>query len=1050
MFSSLRTRLLFLVLLAVIPALGLVVYTGIEQRQQQTTEAQQTALRIAQQVSHNQSQLFSGAQQLLMGLAQLPEIHQHDVAACNKRLADMLKQFHETYISFTAFKPSGDLFCSAPFNEKTINIADRRHYKEAMASRKMGMSGYVISRLLDKPSVFLAQAVLDENGAVEALVNVGMNLDWVSKLIEDAELPTKSVLTVFDENGITLARYPDTDDWAGRPIPEHVIVTRLKQGVFEDTVKLKGADGITRLYGFLPLSAHQTKAFVAVGLPLSIALAQANKTLIRNVFLLGLVTLFAVVAIWFGSEYFVTRQLNKLVNATRHLSNGNLNTRTQLSGGTKELSELGHAFNIMATSLQKTETERTDAEQALQANEEQLRHVMDVTGEGIWDWDVKHDVVRHNARWCELLGYGDELSTHPVSAFAERLHEDDRETVMARIQACMDGNGHYQSKHRMCRMDNKVIWVFDRGDVIERDSQGNPLRMVGSFADITERQLAEDTLHQTGTALAAAHDGIFMFSPDTLQFFYVNRGATRQTGFSEEELLTMTPLDIEPAYDEASFRIILDPLLEDPNHVYTFETMHRCKDGRDLPVEIVLQSVSLSAGHHAIVAVVRDVGEKKKTEKLIWTQANYDALTELPNRRLFNDRLDQEIKKSHRSKSPFALLFIDLDRFKVINDTLGHAKGDKLLLQVAHRISNCVRESDTIARMGGDEFTAILTDIVDKGQVERIAGNIIERLTEPFYLENDNNGCFISASIGIALYPLDGIDIESLVKHSDQAMYQAKVDGRQRYSYFTKSMQIEAREKLELTQDLRQALTPGELSVYYQPIIELASGNIIKSEALLRWHHPTRGMVGPAVFVPLAEESGLIHEIGQWVFEETIKNIDIWRKKTGRIIPVSVNKSPAQFRGISGNFSWSEILKQHGLPGNSIIIEITEGLLLNDSPRIKQRLLEFRNNGIEVSIDDFGTGFSALSYLKKFDIDYLKIDRSFIRNICEDNSDKVLTEAIIVMAHKLGIKTIAEGVETVQQRDLLLSFGCDYTQGFLYSPAVPANEFEKIISDAAY
>lgn len=494
MLSSLRARLIILILLAVIPALGFFVYFGLEARQQQITGAQQTALRIAQQVSHDQNQLFSSARQLLMGIALLPEIRRHDAATCNMRLADMLEQFGETYIQFTAFKPNGDLFCFAPANDNKVNIADRSHYKAAMATRKLAMGDYVISRLLGKPSVFLSQPVLDQNGAVEALINVGMNLDWISGLISDTQLPNNSVLTVFDANGITLARYPDTESWVGRPMPEHEIVTRLRQSDLEGTAKLTGPDGITRLYGFLPLSLQETNAFVAVGLPLSDVLASANQVFFRNIVLLGLVTFFAIAAIWFGSENLVTQQLDNLVNTTRRLSDGDLNARTQFSGSTKELTELGHAFDTMATSLQEKETERAHAEQALRTSEEQLRAVMTVTGDGIWDWDIKHDVVRHNMRWCELLGYGQEMTAHPVSYFADRLHEDDRETVMARIQVCLEGSGHYVSEHRMRRVDNQIIWVLDRGDVIERDTLGQPLRMVGAFVNISPRKQAEDEL----------------------------------------------------------------------------------------------------------------------------------------------------------------------------------------------------------------------------------------------------------------------------------------------------------------------------------------------------------------------------------------------------------------------------------------------------------------------------------------------------------------------------------------------------------------------------
>ena len=309
-----------------------------------------------------------------------------------------------------------------------------------------------------------------------------------------------------------------------------------------------------------------------------------------------------------------------------------------------------------------------------------------------------------------------------------------------------------------------------------------------------------------------------------------------------------------------------------------------------------------------------------------------------------------------------------------------------------------------------------------------------------------NNIVYSSASIGIAVYPDDARDIESLLKHVDQAMYVAKAEGRNRFAYFTETMQQEVREKLALTKDLRKALSRNQLQLYYQPIVELSSGKILKAEALLRWKHPVRGMVSPADFIPLAEETGLIHEIGEWVFREALNSVKQWHNQFGLIIQVSVNKSPVQFEQYN-KIPWPDQIKEMGVPGNGITVEITEGLLLKGSTNINQQLLEFRNGGIEVSIDDFGTGFSALSYLKRFDIDYLKIDRSFIKDIELDGHDKALTEAIIVMAHKLGIKTIAEGVETEGQLKLLKSFGCDYVQGFLYSPAVPAAEFVKKIEN---
>ncbi len=423
--------------------------------------------------------------------------------------------------------------------------------------------------------------------------------------------------------------------------------------------------------------------------------------------------------------------------------------------------------------------------------------------------------------------------------------------------------------------------------------------------------------------------------------------------------------------------------------------------------------------------------------------ANYDFLTGLPNRNLFHDRLEHEIRKAQRNKSCLALLLIDLDQFKEVNDTLGHHAGDLLLIESTRRINGCVRDTDTIARLGGDEFIIILAELDGYPHVERVAENILQELNKPFTLEN--NTVYNSASIGITIYPDDAQDAESLMKHVDQAMYVAKAQGRNRFGYFTEAMQEEIRKKQALTTDLRQALSANELQLHYQPIVELYSGKIFKAEALLRWNHPVRGMVSPADFIPLAEETGLIHEIGEWVFQQAISNVKGWRDQFAFMIQVSVNKSPVQFEQ-QKQVSWITQLKELGLPGNGITVEITEGLLLKGSSKINQQLLEFRKGGIEVSIDDFGTGFSALSYLKRFEIDYLKIDRSFIKDIELDGNDKALTEAIIVMAHKLGIKTIAEGVETEGQLSLLKSFGCDYAQGFLYSPAVPAVEFGKMIA----
>lgn len=438
----------------------------------------------------------------------------------------------------------------------------------------------------------------------------------------------------------------------------------------------------------------------------------------------------------------------------------------------------------------------------------------------------------------------------------------------------------------------------------------------------------------------------------------------------------------------------------------------------------------------------------RKSKALLWKQANFDTLTALPNRDMLRDRLTQEIKKSDRSGLPLAVMLIDLDQFKEVNDSLGHDLGDMLLVEAACRIASCVRDSDTVARLGGDEFIVLLSQLANVSHVGDIAQKIILKLAEPFHLRNEI--AHISASLGVTLYPDDAADIDGLMINADQAMYVAKKNGRNRFSYFTAALQEGAQKRLRLIKDLRGALTGNQLEVYFQPIVELSTGQVHKAEALLRWVHPQRGMISPADFIPLAEETRLIIEIGAWVRMESA----IWCKRWNDLSPeefqVSVNKSPAELMDdseINGVAAFIDYLRTHNMSGKNFVFEITEGMLLNLSPGVSNKLMALRDAGIQVSLDDFGTGYSSLSYLRKLDIDYLKIDRSFVSNLEPDSDDLVLCEAIISMAHKLGLMVIAEGVETEQQRDLLINANCDYAQGYFFSKPIPPEEFEVWMKD---
>lgn len=469
------------------------------------------------------------------------------------------------------------------------------------------------------------------------------------------------------------------------------------------------------------------------------------------------------------------------------------------------------------------------------------------------------------------------------------------------------------------------------------------------------------------------------------------------------------------------------------------------KSGEEFPVELTIARI-FSDSKALFCSFLRDITDRKKSESEIWQQANFDALTGLPNRRMFENHLAHEIKLAKRMGNQFGLLFIDLDHFKGVNDSFGHSRGDELLKLAATRLLHCTRESDMVARLGGDEFVILLDSVHNKISTEEIARKIKDEIAKPFVL--DGRHAYVSASIGITVFPIDGETTEELMNNADQAMYEAKNSGRNTVSHFTSQIKEKSNTKISLANNLQQALPNRELEIHYQPIVNLRSGKIHKVEALLRWHHPQLGFVSPQRFIPISEELGLIFQIGQWLDENIGIQLKRWQQRFGDDFQISVNKSPIQFiKDTKAHHRWINGLAKHGLAGHNLCIEITEGLLLNPEPIVYEKIEAYRTAGVEIAIDDFGTGYSSLLYLKDFHIDILKIDRLFIVGINKNSKEAILCEGIIAMAHKLGIKVVAEGIETEFQREFLKQSGCDYGQGYIFSVPLSADDFETFMSD---
>ncbi len=688
-------------------------------------------------------------------------------------------------------------------------------------------------------------------------------------------------------------------------------------------------------------------------------------------------------------------------------------------------------------------TGRKETEMALRQSQTELREAQRIARVGSWQVDLGSNHVYWSEELYRMQGL-DPASTPPDFTESARLFTPESwGHLNSALMQTAEAGIPYELELEMVKSDGSHGWMLARGEAVRNEREAI-VGVRGIAVEITDRKRAEESLKLSDLVYQNTSEGMLVTDADN-RIVAINPAFTAMTGYVAEEVVGQNPAFLNSGRQDTAFYKAMWDRINNTGY-WRGEIWNRRKNGEAYAELLTINTIYNEDGSvHRRVALFSDITEKKDAEAMIVNQANYDQLTQLPNRRLFQDRLQQEIKKAQREGQSTAMLYIDLDRFKEVNDTLGHDVGDLLLVEAAQRIKACVRDYDTVARLGGDEFTVILADLSDLSDIERIAQNIIDSLTEPFTIKGRES--FVSASIGIALYPDDATNVGDLLKNADQAMYRAKEDGRGRFHFFTKAMQESSEFRMRLAGDLRRALGLGQLEIYYQPIMRLSDGVIEKAEALLRWNHHDLGQITPETFISIAEDTGTIHEIGDWVFVQAAQQAGKFGALLGREFQVSVNKSPVQ---LSNNRHpdgwWRDTLNELGLPGQCIVVEITEGLLMYDNANVAQVLLQLRDAGIQVSIDDFGTGYSALSYLKKFDVDYLKIDQSFVRNLALETEDFALCEAIVVMAHSLGLKVIAEGVETKQQQQLLKQIGCDYGQGYLFGRPVPAAEFELLLN----
>jgi len=550
----------------------------------------------------------------------------------------------------------------------------------------------------------------------------------------------------------------------------------------------------------------------------------------------------------------------------------------------------------------------------------------------------------------------------------------------------------------------------------------------------------EERLALAATVYENTTEAIFVTDAQT-NIISINASFTSVTGYTEDQALGKTPKQLlSSGYHDAQFFHEFWTSLEE-NGTWQGEMWNKHSDSRIFPVWQSITAVKDSQGHTIqYVSIFHDISQCKSSEHVFRYRANYDALTDLPNRNLFQDRMALAIRQARRTGKPFALLLMDLDRFKWINDTLGHKAGDTVLKTVAQRLSRSIRNSDTVARLGGDEFTVILPELAQKSDAKVVAEKIFTAFAEP--VDIDGNEVSISASFGIAIYPTDGEDSDTLQKNADNAMYFAKESGRNRYYYFTPELLAEEDRRITLINHMRKAIEQDEFSIVYLPVIDISNNQITGAEALIRWQQPELGIVSPYEFIPLAEESRLIQPISNWILKRIAQDMRDWQDSGLKPIQISINQSATQFSLGACDEEWKMIFAEHNISLSDISVEITEAVFMEKGNQSTDILSKMQSMGILVTLDDFGTGYSSLSHLKRFPVDIIKIDREFISDITSDTSAALLVETIITLAEKMQIKVIAEGVETEQQLSFLQQHQCRYVQGYYFSKPLLVDELK--------
>ncbi|MBR0812312.1 EAL domain-containing protein [Bradyrhizobium diazoefficiens] len=876
-----------------------------------------------------------------------------------------------------------------------INVSSRAYF-QAFKSNPTGepvILESVRSFIIGKWTTVVARRLTGPDGTFLGAMVRRIDPASYQHYFASVALAEGTAISLFDREGKMLARYPHLEEMIGRSFKDAPLMQKVLANGGQHTLRVRSpVDGEERL-GSATTLTHFPLVIVATNIT-SAALADWRQ---QTGFMVATAGFSAVVIALI--LYLIIRQINR---------------------------------------------QNREAQERIEAERRRLDTALNNMSQGLILYDAAGYIVTCNRRYAEMFGLSHDVIKPGCHIREAMYHRKERRAFDGDVEEfCADvmrivAEGTVSTRvHQLA--DGRAFQVIN-----------TPLAQggwVATIEDITERRSLEQERDRNHTFLREIIDHIpsriTVKDARTRRYLLANHVAEEQLGVTPETIVGKTAFDLYPTDEAGIITRDDDRLLQSPDGLFLDEhSWNTPSIGRRYITSRRIGIRDKSGEPRYIINVVEDVTERRRADEKIAHMAHYDALTDLPNRTLFREQIERQLARA-ADGCQFALLYIDVDEFKGINDSLGHHVGDELLKAIAGRLRGCLTEGDLIARLGGDEFAVIQTGIQSSADVVAFVTRIYQAIRQPYH-------CFghqlsTDASIGIALAPQDGSDLDQLIKNADLAMYGAKAEGRRTHRFFEPAMDASAKARLSMEQDLRQALVDGGFEIHYQPLVDLRSGEVSGCEALLRWRHPERGMVSPAEFIPVAEDTGLINELGDWVLRMACNEAATWPAH----VRVAVNVSPVQLKCDTLALRIAGALAASGLDPRRLELEITEAVLIRDDEAALSILHQLRSIGVRIALDDFGTGYSSLSYLKRFPFDKIKIDRCFVADIAEESGAPVIVQAVVNIAAASNMTTVAEGVETEAQRDLLRTLGCTQMQGYLFSPPKPASEVRKLFGSGS-